>query len=299
VKTVVINPPAVELQRGWTMADFAQLVKARLTFLVLITTAVGFYTGNRGANDFVAMFHAVFGTALAASGAAALNQWWEHQHDAIMLRTQGRPIPAGRMTPREGLIVGAILSFAGVIYLLLVVNLISALLAGLTIVIYLFAYTPLKRVTTANTIVGAIPGALPPLIGWAAARNDLSLPGWALFATLFLWQMPHFFSLAWIYRADYARAGFRMISNEDESGARCASQSVLFSILLLIAAPTIGYLGLTSVAYVPIALALSCAFVAMAMRFHGKPAPATARSLFLASIIYLPLLLGALVLTKQ
>jgi protoheme IX farnesyltransferase len=179
------------------------------------------------------------------------------------------------------------------------VNSLSAFLASLTIIIYLFAYTPLKRITTANTLVGAIPGALPPLIGWAAACNDLSLPGWSLFAILFVWQMPHFFSLAWLYRADYASAGFHMMSQDDESGLRSASQSVLFCMLLLIITAVPGYIGLTSQIYIPIALALSGGFVAMAMRFHAERTAKRARTLFLTSIIYLPLLLGALVLTKR
>ena len=299
MKTAALEPTAIALERSWTMADLAELVKARLTFLVLITAAVGFYLGWQGPMSFLALFHAVFGTALSAAGAAALNQWWEHRYDAIMLRTQGRPIPAGRMTARQGLIVGALLSLAGVAYLISTVNLLSAVLACLTIVIYLFAYTPLKRITTANTLVGAIPGALPPLIGWAAASNDLSLPGWSLFAILFVWQMPHFFSLAWLYRADYAGAGFHMMSQDDESGLRSASQSVLFCMLLLIIASVPSYIGLTSLVYIPIALALSCGFVAMAMRFHAERTAQRARALFLTSIIYLPLLLGALVLTKR
>jgi heme o synthase len=299
MKTAVIEPGAVPLERGSTMADLAELVKARLTFLVLLTTAAGFYLGWQGPMNFVALFHVVLGTALAASGAAALNQWSEQHYDAIMLRTQGRPIPAGRMTARQGLSVGVILSLAGVIYLGSIVNLISASLASLTIVIYLFAYTPLKRITTANTLVGAIPGALPPLIGWAAACNDLSLPGWSLFAILFFWQMPHFFALAWLYRADYARAGFQMMSQDDESGLRSASQGVLFCMLLLIIASVPGYIGLTSLVYIPIALALSCVFVGMAMRFHTERTTQRARALFLTSILYLPLLLAALVLTKR
>jgi len=191
------------------------------------------------------------------------------------------------------------LSVAGVTYLAWTVNPLSAFLAALTIVIYLFAYTPLKRITTANTLVGAIPGALPPLIGWAAACNDLSLPGWSLFAILFVWQMPHFFSLAWLYRTDYASAGFQMMSQDDESGLRSASQSVLFCMLLLIITSVPAYVGLTSFVYIPIALALSGWFVAMALRFHAERSAQRARALFLTSILYLPLLLGALVLTKR
>ena len=300
MKAVVIEPPAaIPLERGWTMADLAQLVKARLTLLVLVTTTVGFYLGWRGPMDIVALMHAVFGTALAAGGAAALNQWWEHKFDAIMIRTQTRPIPAGRMRPREGLIVGAGLGAGGVLYLALVVNIISAALAALTIGIYLFAYTPLKRISTANTLVGAIPGAIPPLIGWAAARNDLTAPAWTLFAVLFFWQMPHFFAIGWLYREDYARAGFVMLSNRDLEGARTGRQSVFFAVLLLVASVTPVWFGMVSLPYLLIALLLGAMFLGLAFRFQTHRTLPTARQLFFASIVYLPLLLCALVLTKR
>ncbi|CAN5567412.1 heme o synthase [soil metagenome] len=299
MKTAVIESPAVPLERGWTMADLAELVKARLTFLVLITTAVGFYAGWRGPMDFLALLHVVFGTALAAAGAAALNQWWEHKYDAIMVRTRLRPIPAGRMLPREGLIVGAGLGLGGVVYLVVAVNLISALLAAATIVVYLFAYTPLKRLSTANTLVGAIPGALPPLIGWAAARNDLDFPAWTLFAILFFWQLPHFFAIGWMYREDYARAGFVMLSGRDQKGARTGRHSIFFTLLLLLASLTPLYFGLVSLLYLPVALLLGGFFLALGFRFHAQRNLPSARQLFLGSIIYLPLLLGALVLTKR
>lgn len=299
MKTAAIEPPAVPLERSLTMADFAELVKARLTFLVLITTAVGFYLGWRGAMNYLALTNAVFGTALAAGGAAALNQWWEHRLDAIMQRTRSRPIPAGRMLPREAFITGTGLSLAGVVYLAWTVNGLSAFLAALTIGLYILAYTPLKKISTANTLVGAIPGAIPPVIGWVAAGNTLEAGAAILFVILFVWQMPHFFALAWMYRDDYARAGFRMISSDDETGLRSASQSVLFCILLLIIAGLPAYIGLTTMIYLPIALALSGWFVVMAMRFHRERNPQNARALFLTSIVYLPLLLGALVLTKS
>ena len=299
MKTAVIESPSVPLERGWTMADLAQLVKARLTFLVLITTAVGFCLGWRGPLDWIPLLHAVFGTALAAAGAAALNQWWEYKYDAVMLRTQLRPIPAGRMTPAEGLILGAILGLAGVIYLAVAVNLISSLLAAMTIGIYLFAYTPLKRISVANTLVGAIPGALPPLIGWAAARNDLALPAWTLFAILFFWQLPHFFAIGWMYREDYVRAGFVMLSGRDEEGARTGRQSIIFTALLVVASVTPLCFGLVSALYLLVALLLGTFFLALAFRFQTRRSLPAARQLFLGSIIYLPLLLGALVLTKR
>ncbi len=299
MKTAVIDPPAaVPVERGWTMADLSELVKARLTFLVLITTAVGFYLGWQGPMNYVALCHAVFGTALAACGAAALNQWWEHKYDAIMLRTQMRPIPSGRMLPREGLIVGTVLGLAGVVYLAVAVNFISSILAAATIGIYLFAYTPLKRISTVNTLVGAIPGALPPLIGWAAARNDLSLPAWTLFGIMFLWQLPHFFAIGWMYREDYARAGFVMLSGRDREGGRTGRQSVLFTVLLLVASVAPVWAGLVSLFYLPIALSLGGIFLGLAFRFQMQRSSANARQLFFGSILYLPLLLGALVFTK-
>ncbi|PYJ10038.1 MAG: protoheme IX farnesyltransferase [Verrucomicrobia bacterium] len=280
-------------------SDFAELVKARLTLLVLLTTAVGFYLGAAGPISYVALFHAVFGTALAAAGASALNQWWERRLDALMLRTRDRPIPAGRMLPRSALIVGGLLGIAGVTYLTMTTNRLSAVLAGLTIAIYVFAYTPLKRISTANTLVGAIPGALPPMIGWAAASGHLDLGAWSLFAILFLWQMPHFFAIAWMYREDYARAGFQMVSKDDETGKRSASQSVFFCMALLLVSGIPAYLRIVNSWYLLVEVILNGLFLFMAMRFLRTQTLADARKLFLTSIAYLPLLLLGLVLTKS
>ena len=284
---------------GRIAADFTELVKARLTLLVLLTTAVGFYLGADLPVDYIALFHVVFGTAAAAAGASALNQWWERRLDALMHRTRMRPIPAGRMRPVEALVLGTILSIFGVAYLAAAANALSAVLAVVTIAIYIFAYTPLKRTTTANTAVGAIPGAIPPMIGWAAARGTLDAGAWSLFAILFLWQLPHFFAIAWMYRDDYSRAGFRMISSDDRSGERSASQSVFFCILLLIIAGLPSSLGIVTMLYVPVELALGGMFIAVAMRFLRLHTPASARLLFIGSIVYLPLLLCTLVLTKS
>ena len=279
-------------------SDFAELVKARLTLLVLLTTAVGFYLGSHGPVNLLALFHAVFGAALAAAGAAALNQWWERRLDALMHRTKSRPIPAGRMLPRSALIAGSLLSIAGIIYLRFTCNALSASLAAATIVIYIFAYTPLKRLSTANTLVGAIPGALPPMIGWAGASGRLDPGAWSLFAILFFWQLPHFFAIAWMYREDYARAGFEMVSKGDNTGARSASQSVLFCMALLIVSGTPAFLGVVSSLYLGVELILNGLFIIVAMRFLRTQLAADARKLFLTSIAYLPLLLLALVLTK-
>jgi protoheme IX farnesyltransferase len=293
-----LDPAAAVQGRRRFMSDFAELVKARLTLLVLLTTAVGYYLGARGPIHPLGLFHAVFGTAFAAAGAAALNQWWERRLDALMHRTRSRPIPAGRMLARDALILGCLLSIGGVVYLVVTCNWLSALLAAATILIYVLAYTPLKRVSTFNTLVGAIPGALPPVVGWAAATGVVDIGAWSLFAILFLWQLPHFFAIAWMYREDYARAGFEMISKGDNTGARSASQSVLFCILLLLISGIPQFLGLVSAVYLIVELVLNGLFIFVAMRFLRTQQAADARRLFLTSIAYLPLLLAALVLTK-
>lgn len=298
MKTATIDNPALASSRHSFVSDLAELVKARLTLLVLLTTAVGFYLGSETPIDYRALFHAVFGTAAAAAGAAALNQWWERRADALMRRTKSRPIPAGRMPPMQALALGAGLSVFGIIYLAILCNALSAALAAITIVIYIFAYTPLKRASTANTAVGAIPGAIPPMIGWAAAHGDIGPGAWSLFVIVFLWQLPHFFAIAWMCRDDYSRAGFRMISSDDRSGERSASQSIFFCILLLILAGLPAFLGIANYVYLPIELLLGGLFVAVAMRFLRLRTPGAARLLFIASIAYLPLLLAALVLTK-
>ncbi len=284
--------------RSKIAADYAELVKARLTLLVLLTTAAGYYLGASSPINGWGFFHVVFGTAAAAAGAAALNQWWERRVDALMDRTKSRPIPGGRMAPLEALIAGSVASAFGVIYLALTCNALSSVLAAVTIAIYIFAYTPLKRVSTFNTLVGAVPGALPPLIGWAAARGQIDAGAWSLFTIMMLWQLPHFFAISWMYREDYSRAGFQMISNDDESGGRSASQSVLFSMLLLVVGGLPAFVGIVSAVYVPIELILGGFYVVMSLRFLNQRTAGAAKGLFLASITYLPLLLVALVLTK-
>jgi protoheme IX farnesyltransferase len=300
MKAAIIEPGQTEVRssRSGLISDLVELVKARLTLLVLLTTAVGFYLGADNPINYAALLHAVFGTAAAAAGAAALNQWWEHNLDALMHRTRSRPVPAGRMRPRDAVILGSGLSIFGVVYLAVVCNALSAALAAITIIIYVFAYTPLKRVSSFNTALGAVPGALPPMIGWAAATGTLNAGAWSLFAILFLWQLPHFFAIAWMYRDDYARAGFQMISSDDRTGERSASQSVFFCMLLFVVAGLPAFLGIATVFYLLAELILGGVFVAVAMRFLKTRTPADARRLFITSIIYLPLLLGALVLSK-
>jgi protoheme IX farnesyltransferase len=284
-------------EKSWP-AVFADLTKARLTALVLLTTLVGFYLGWRGTMDYLLMFDVLAATALVASGASALNQLLEREYDAKMRRTQNRPLPSGRLQPTTVMLFGGITSVAGLVYLALAVNLLSSVLGAVTLVSYIFIYTPLKRVTWINTLVGAIPGALPPLMGWSAARNELSGEGWALFAILAFWQLPHFFAIAWMYRDEYAKAGFVMLPNVDADGSRTAHQSVGNTLALLLASLFPFAWHISGKFYLGTALVLGAGFLYYAIQFSRQLTHARARQLFLASIIYLPLLLAALVLDK-
>jgi protoheme IX farnesyltransferase len=289
--------PAALTEKSW-LAVFADLCKARLTALVLMTTFVGFYLGEQGAMNFVAMFHALFGTALVASGAAALNQLLEREHDAKMRRTADRPLPTGRLQPSTVAILGGAMSVIGLIYLAVLVNPLTSVLGAVTSISYLFIYTPLKRVTWINTLVGAIPGALPPLMGWTAARNELSGEGWALFAILAFWQIPHFMAIAWMYRDEYAKAGFVMLPNVDAGGSRTAQHAIGNTLALLIASICPFAFGLTGKIYLAVALVLGLGFFWCAVQFARQMTLPRAKQLFFASIIYLPLLIAALVGNK-
>jgi len=274
------------------------LVKARLTFLVLLTTAVGFYLGWRGPLDLWLMTHALLGTALVACGAAALNQLSEREYDARMRRTADRPLPSGRLQPETVLILGGASSAIGLIYLALAVNPLTSLLGAITLGSYLFLYTPLKRVTWLNTAVGAVPGALPPLMGWVAARGELTAEGGALFGILFFWQIPHFLAIAWLYREEYEKAGFVMLPSVDPGGFRTGRQAVSHTMGLLIVSLTPFLFHLTGVLYVSGALVLGLLFLICAAQFSRQLTLGRARQLFFASILYLPLLLGLMVIDK-
>jgi protoheme IX farnesyltransferase len=286
-------------------AILADLVKARLTTLVLLTTFVGFYMGGRGAMDFALMFHALAGTALVAAGAAALNQLLEREYDAKMRRTQNRPLPAGHLEPAMVMIFGGVCATAGLVYLALAVNLLTSFIGAVTLVSYLFIYTPLKRVTWLNTIVGAVPGALPPVMGWTAARGQLTGEGWALFAILAFWQMPHFMAIAWIYRDEYAKAGFKMLPVVDPDGCRTGQQAVSHALALLFVSLCPFVFKMAGVFYLAGALVLGAGYLWFAFQFlrqlrfaRAELTLVRARQLFLASIIYLPLLLAVMVLDK-
>lgn len=284
---------------AFAAADFAELVKARLSFLTLATAMAGFALGMKGQWNYLLLAATLVGTASSAAGAAALNQWWEREHDAKMKRTRNRPLPTARMLPMDALLVGLVLAVSGVACLALFANLLSAALAVATIGFYLLVYTPLKRVTSLNTIIGALPGALPPLIGWTAARGSVNAEGLTLFAILFLWQMPHFLAIAWLYREDYAQAGFKMLSEGDHDGSVTGRQAVLYALALLAVSLLPSVFFAYSAVYFYGALVLGSVFVALAGNFavSGGSVPA-ARALFLASIAYLPLLLGLMVLAR-
>ena len=279
-------------------AVYADLVKARLTLLVLLTTLVGFYMGWRGPMDYMLLVHAMFGTALVASGAAALNQLLEREHDAKMRRTAGRPLPSGRLQPVTVMLVGGVCAVAGLAYLALLVTSLTSVLGAVTLVSYLFIYTPLKRVTWLNTAVGAVPGALPPLMGWAAARGDLSGGGWALFALLAFWQIPHFFAIAWIYKDEYAKAGFEMLPKVDPDGSRTAQQSVSHTLGLLPISLCPFLFHLAGPVYLVGVILLGGGYVWCSIRFARRLDVPAAKSLFFASILYLPLVLILLVVDK-
>jgi protoheme IX farnesyltransferase len=284
-------------EKNW-VAVYADLFKARLTFLVLLTTLVGFYIGVRGPVDYLLMLHALLGTALVASGASALNQLWEREHDAKMRRTKDRPLPSGRLQPQTVLIVGCATAAVGLIYLELAVNLTTCLIGAVSLISYVFIYTPLKRVTWLNTAVGAIPGALPPLMGWTAARGEMTREGWALFAILAFWQLPHFLAIAWIYRDEYAKAGFKMLPGIDPEGHRTARQAVSHTLGLLPISLCPFLFHMAGPIYLAGALVLGLAFLWCALMFARHLTIPRARQLFFASILYLPLLLAVMAWDK-
>ncbi len=271
-----------------------ELTKARLTALVLITTLTGYFVARTGAGDWLAGVNVLLGTGLLAAGAAALNEWWERDLDRLMGRTAGRPLPSGQMEPGLALVLGLTAALGGVAYLALVINGLTALLGALALVSYVLVYTPLKRRTMLNTFVGAIPGALPPLMGWTAARGEIDIGGLALFGILYFWQIPHFMAIAWLYRDEYARAGFRMMPVVDPAG-RATGWSALICAALLLATSLVPVgVGLAGPAYALGALALGSAFLVAAARFTRARERRDARLVFFASIVYLPLLLGLL-----
>lgn len=284
-------------EKGW-VAVYCDLIKARLTLLVVLTTLVGFYLGSASPVNYWLMLHAVLGTAMVASGAAALNQLLEREHDAKMRRTKNRPLPSGRLQPTTVMVFGGVCACAGLLYLALAVNKTTSVIGAISLLSYLFIYTPLKRMTWLNTAIGAVPGGLPPLMGWTAARGELSREGWALFAILAFWQLPHFLAIAWMYREEYEKAGFKMLPGIDPQGHRTGRQAVSHTLGLLPVSLCPFLFHITGQIYLCGALVLGLAFLWYAVQFARHMTIPRARQLFFVSILYLPLLLVMMVLDK-
>ena len=278
------------------MRDFLELTKPRITVLILICTAVGYYFGSAGSFHLATLLHALLGTALMASGTAALNQWYEADSDAKMRRTSKRPIPAGRIDRVDALAFGAWLSITGFAELWFDTNPLAALLGLFTLATYIGVYTPLKRRSAVCTTVGAVPGAMPPLIGYAAASGRLDLAALALFLILFVWQFPHFYAIAWMYREDYARGGIRMLPVTEPDGESTARRIVGCSLLLIPISLVPRVLGMAGSIYVVAAIAAGLALLYFGMRLGRERSLAGARRVLLASVLYLPVLLAVMVL---
>ncbi len=280
------------------VSAYVELTKPRITFLIVLTSAAGFALASQGRIDYLAMLSALFGIGLLSSGIATLNQYAERDLDGLMRRTATRPLPAGRLAPWEALAFGAGITIAAEIYLLVFVNPLTALL-GLTVIAgYVFAYTPLKTRTSLSTMVGAFPGAVPPLIGWTAARDSISIEGWVLFAILFLWQFPHFLAIAWMYREDYSRAGILMLPVVEPDGRVTAQQIVVYTLMLLPVSLLPSVLGMTGRIYLVGAAVLGLLFLYSSLRAAFSMSRQHARRLLLASVLYLPLLFILMVLNR-
>jgi protoheme IX farnesyltransferase len=280
------------------LGDYLALTKPSITRMVVLTSAAGCYLGSRGEVSLGLLAGTLVGTALVASGTNALNQWWERDVDARMERTRNRPLPAGRLTPASALYFALAISAAGVAALALLVNGLTALLGALSLTTYVLGYTPLKKRTSAATLVGTVPGALPILGGWTAATGSLEPGAWLLFGILALWQMPHFLALGWLYREDYGRGGLVMLGVRDPTGHRTGRHATVYASLLLILSVALTPAGMTGWAYALAALTLGVAYLYLSGRLAFAPSPRAARTLFVASLAYLPMLLLVMVLDQ-
>lgn len=280
------------------LADLMELTRARLNLMVVLTTAIGFAVAVEGAFPIALFLHTVVGTALVAAGSSALNQVLERDTDAAMRRTARRPLPAERMSVDSALAIGVGLSVAGLFQLALAVNILTAFLGAITLAGYLFVYTPLKRKTSLATVVGAVPGAIPPVMGWTALRGDLGLPALALFAILFLWQLPHFLAIAWVYRADYERGGLPMLPVVDPEGHATSRQMILYCAALLPVSLLPNVLGMNGIPYFVCAVLLGAIYLAYCFVFARSHSNRAAMRLMLASVVYLPALLTAMMLDR-
>jgi protoheme IX farnesyltransferase len=296
-----LNSTAVgrlDLSARERMAAYVELTKPRITFLIVLTAAAGFVLASPGSVDYLALGRAMLGIALLSSGIATLNQYMERDLDALMRRTADRPLPSGKLLPWEALAFGTGLTILAQVYLAALVNPLTALL-GLTVISgYLFGYTPLKTRTSLSTMVGAFPGAVPPLIGWAAARGEIGIEAWVLFAILFLWQFPHFLAIAWMYREDYSRAKILMLPVVEPDGRVTAQQIVVYTLLLLPVSLLPTALGISGRIYLVGAIILGLLFLYSSLRAALSKSRQEARRLLLASVIYLPLLFILMVINR-
>ena len=294
-ETIVVP---LDRARRRVVADLVSLAKPRVVLMILVTTMVGYYVGLPGAPDYARLIHLLIGTALAAGGTLALNMYWERDVDALMERTRLRPLPDGRLAPLEALVFGASITAVGLVYLAALVNLESAAVTAATFALYLFAYTPLKLRTPLCTLVGAIPGALPPVTGWVAARDGLGVGAWVLFGILFLWQLPHTLAIGRLYRDDYARAGVRVLPVIDAQGSSTERQIMTGCLALLAVSLLPTLVGLAGGVYFAGALVLGLAFAALGAWQAAVPSLGGARRVLYASLLYLPVLLALLAFDK-
>jgi protoheme IX farnesyltransferase len=284
------------------MRDYIALTKPRITWLILMSTGVGYFFGLEqapgNALKWMLLFHTLIGTGLIASGTAALNQWYERDADTLMRRTAGRPLPAGKMTAPRALWFGIVLAVLGFSELALGVNILAALLGAFTLGSYLFIYTPLKQRSHLSTVIGALPGAMPPLMGYAASHGSLTPEAWTLFAILFIWQFPHFLAIAWMYREDYARAGIRMLPVVEPDGMSTGRQIILYASTLIPVSLFPVLLGMSGKVYLVGALILGGWFLYTGVRVAFDLTNVRARRVLLASIIYLPVIYGLMIFDR-
>ncbi len=281
------------------IAAYVELTKPRIAFMLVLTTAAGFYLGTKGAFDLILFANSMIAITMLALGVATLNQYWERKTDILMERTANRPLPGKRVTAAEALIFGLLLCLSAEVYLFFAVNPLTAVLGIVVIVGYVLVYTPLKTRTSASTAIGALPGALPPLMGWTAATNEITLGAWALFAMQFLWQFPHFFAIAWMYREEYAKAGILMLPVVEPEGRLTARQIVLFAIMLLPVSLAPFFLGISGFIFLGGASILGIWFLWASIRSARAKTKEEAKRLLLVSVIYLPILFILMVADKR
>jgi protoheme IX farnesyltransferase len=280
------------------LADFWEMTKPGITLMVTLTAGLGFLLAEQNRFSFLLLVHTLLGTALISAGASVLNQVLERDADALMQRTANRPLPAGRMNPDVALSFGVLLAILGLVELTVAVNLLTALLGAMALAGYVFVYTPLKRISSLATVVGAIPGAIPPMMGWSAVRNELDPAAWVLFGILFFWQLPHFLAIAWLCREDYARGGFPMLPVLDPEGVRTGRQAILYGAALVPVSLLPSLLGLMGTVYFVGALAFGLVYLGFAFAFAQTRSNPGARRLMFASLLYFPGLLLVMLLDR-